>query len=297
MRKRVVCTGIISGVVIVMGILLTGMFRWKLEWEPENNVETNKFLANNERGFYNMRGVMISDVRPVEEWVYESIRTEQSDETIELLQIHIGSYSGGDISAIGLEQIRRTFEAYAKREHQVSLIVRFLYDWEGNGAQSDPSSINIVLRHMEQLGEIVSEYEDQIYIVQGVLVGSWAEMHSSRYLTGDSYQTLIRKMDETMPDSVFLAGESCLSEYSMLNAPRTEVYACNKRQKEIHQRTEVFPMLDTGEYVELELWKYPPELFATDGKVDIISLYCSLKANPDERVEGELESLLEEIKW
>lgn len=153
MRKRVVCTGIISGVVIVMGILLTGMFRWKLEWEPENNVETNKFLANNERGFYNMRGVMISDVRPVEEWVYESIRTEQSDETIELLQIHIGSYSGGDISAIGLEQIRRTFEAYAKREHQVSLIVRFLYDWEGNGAQSDPSSINIVLRHMEQLGD------------------------------------------------------------------------------------------------------------------------------------------------
>ena len=56
-------------------------------------------------------------------------------------------------------------------------------------------------------------------------------------------------------------------------------------------------MLDTGEYVELELWKYTPELFATDGKVDILSLYCSLKANPDERVEGELESLLEKIKW
>lgn len=205
MSKRAVYTGIISGVVIVMGILLAGMFRWKLEWEPENNVETNKFLANNERGFYNMRGVMINDLRPVEEWVYESIRTEKSDETLELLQIHIGSYTGGEISKAGLEQIRRTFEAYATREHQVSLIVRFLYDWEGNGARSDPSSINIVLRHMEQLGEIVSEYEDQIYIVQGVLVGSWAEMHSSRYLTGDSYQTLIRKMDETMPDSVFLA--------------------------------------------------------------------------------------------
>lgn len=233
MRKRLVCTGIISGVVIVMGILLTGMFRWKLEWEPENNVETNKFLANNERGFYNMRGVMISDSRPVEEWVYESIRTEQPDETIELLQIHIGSYKDKDISVAGLEQIRRTFEAYVQREYQVSLIVRFLYDWEGNGAQSDPSSINIVLRHMEQLGEIISEYEDQIYIVQGVLVGSWAEMHSSRYLTGDNYQTLIRKMDETMPDSVFLAVRT--PAYWRMAAGRKEPL----KEEEAWKRTEM----------------------------------------------------------
>lgn len=205
MKKRAVCTGIISGVVIVMGIVLAGMLRWKLEWESESNTETNIFLANAERGFYNMRGVMISDAQPVEEWVYESIRAEQPDETIELLQIHIGHYGSTEISAAGLEQIRKTFDAYAERKHQVRLIVRFLYDWDGNGAGSDPSSINIVLRHMEQLGEIVSEYEDQIYIIQGVLVGSWAEMHSSRYLTAGSYQTLIRKMDETTPDSVFLA--------------------------------------------------------------------------------------------
>lgn len=83
----------------------------------------------------------------------------------------------------------------------------------------------------------------------------------------------------------------------MLNNPSIEVYACDKKQKWIDQCAEVIPLLDIGNYVELELWKYPPELFATDGKVDILSLYCSLKANPDERVEGELESLLEEITW
>ena len=188
MKKRAVCTGIISGVVIVMGIVLAGMLRWKLEWEPESNTETNIFLANAERGFYNMRGVMISDAQPVEEWVYESIRAEQPDETIELLQIHIGHYGSTEISAAGLEQIRKTFDAYAERKHQVRLIVRFLYDWDGNGAGSDPSSINIVLRHMEQLGEIVSEYEDQIYIVQGVLVGSWAEIGGARGKLGGDAQ-------------------------------------------------------------------------------------------------------------
>ena len=40
-----------------------------------------------------------------------------------------------------------------------------------------------------------SEYEDQIYIVQGVLVGCWAEMHSSRYLTRENYLKLVWKMD------------------------------------------------------------------------------------------------------
>ena len=104
-----------------------------------------------------------------------------------------------------MDQIRRIFRAYAEKEKPVSLIVRFLYDWDGNGAQSDPASISIVLRHMEQTGEILGVFQDQVRIVQGVFVGSWAEMHSSRYLTEKSYLTLIDKMHEAMPENVFLA--------------------------------------------------------------------------------------------
>ena len=51
----------------------------------------------------------------------------------------------------------------------------------------------------------MEEYEGQIYIIQGVFVGSWAEMHSSRYLANDTYQILIQKMQESMPKSAFLA--------------------------------------------------------------------------------------------
>ena len=84
----------------------------------------------------------------------------------------------------------------------------------------------------------------------------------------------------------------------MLNAPRTEVYACDKKQEWVQRLTEVLPLFyNEQDCVELELWKYPPQLFAANGKVDILSLYCSLRENPDERIEGELESLLEDIKW
>lgn len=205
MRKKIISAIIVLGVVLIMITAGIGKLRWKLDWEPEKSAETGKFLANSERGFYNMRGVIISDEKPLVEQAYESIRADKSGGTLELLQIHIGAYTDGSISDSGLAQIRGTFEAYGDRETPAGLIVRFLYDWDGQGALRDPASLDIVLGHMEQLGEIVNDYEDQIYIVQGVIVGSWAEMHSSRYLTKDSYLKLIAKMHEVMPDSVYLA--------------------------------------------------------------------------------------------
>ena len=49
--------------------------------------------------------------------------------------------------------------------------------------------------------------------------------------------------------------------------------------------------------VKLQLWKYDPELFLTDGEIDPVSLACSLSDIFDERVEGELEDLLEAFEW
>ena len=101
-------------------------------------METNKFLANSERGFYNIKGVTISDISPTAEDTYELIRNEKTDETLELLQIHIGEYADCEISDTGLEQISKTFEAYAEKEKRVSLIVRPLYDWDGKGMRAIP---------------------------------------------------------------------------------------------------------------------------------------------------------------
>ena len=207
-------------VVVIMGTVFFTGLRWKLDWQPENFVESDKFLANTERGFYNMKGIRVSDETPVSDWFYESAARGESCETLELFQVHIGDYPDREISSAGMAQIRKAFAAYADRETPVRLIVRFLYDWDGNGSESDPASIDIVLRHMEQAGEILKEYEDLVYIVQGVFVGSWAEMHGSRYLTEKSYLTLIEKMHEIVPESAFLAVRT--PAYWRMAAGRTE---------------------------------------------------------------------------
>lgn len=205
MKKKAVFAAIFTGVLLIMGIGVIGTLRWKSEWIPEKYIETNKFLANSERGFYNMRGVLISDSSPVTASDLESILLEEQQETLELLQINIGEYYDRELSQSAIEQIRTVLDIYNAKKNKVQLIVRPLYDWNGYGNQSDPTSISLVMRHMEQLGEIFSDYTDQIYIVQGVLVGSWAEMHSSRYLTQGNYLNLINQMNSTMPEGIFLA--------------------------------------------------------------------------------------------
>lgn len=205
MKTKAVYAVFVAGVLVIMGGIIFNKLHWEQKWIPEKYVETDKFLANSERGFYNMRGVTISDIAPVTKENLESIANEEHSETLELLQINIGEYQNREISASGTEQIRDVLDSYKKKNKKVRLILRPLYDWDGKGSERDPSSVSLVMRHMEQLGEIFADYEEEIYIIQGVLVGSWAEMHSSRYLTEDNYLRLIDKMHECMPKSVFLA--------------------------------------------------------------------------------------------
>jgi len=49
--------------------------------------------------------------------------------------------------------------------------------------------------------------------------------------------------------------------------------------------------------VELEIWTYNPWIFSTDGHVDLLSLYLSLKVLNDERVDQALIEILGRTSW
>lgn len=92
-----------------------------------------------------------------------------------------------------------------------------------------------------------------------------------------------------------LAGESALSEVSMLVAPQTAIYAVGREKwKKIKQKS--IPHLETNEpnTCEVQVWRYDPELFSNRKCVDVFSLYLSLQNNEDERVRMMLNEALEE---
>ena len=98
--------------------------------------------------------------------------------------------------------------------------------------------------------------------------------------------------------NLLYAGETALGEISMLNPPRITIKAC-KRNKTDADRFEIIdPLLEVDDdYIKIEQWKYDPMLFEHSGHVDEISLYASLQTEYDERVQNEIEKVMEEYKW
>ena len=55
--------------------------------------------------------------------------------------------------------------------------------------------------------------------------------------------------------------------------------------------------IDNEDYFMLEIWKYDPTKLSDSDTIDLLSLNLSLLSEEDERVQGELESLMEGYRW
>ena len=80
-----------------------------------------------------------------------------------------------------------------------------VYDREGKNFLYEPQDIGIILGHMEQLEAILKKYSRQIFILQGLFVGNWGEMHGTRYDSGKDFRILAQKLAAVTEKSVYLA--------------------------------------------------------------------------------------------
>jgi hypothetical protein len=96
-----------------------------------------------------------------------------------------------------------------------------------------------------------------------------------------------------------LAGLSALSEATLLAAPRIPTYAIrNKEYQGLLKRGEIHKTSQRDEANAcIEAWSYNPRLLAEEGRVDALSLFLTLRDSPDERVQQQLETLLEAVPW
>jgi hypothetical protein len=95
------------------------------------------------------------------------------------------------------------------------------------------------------------------------------------------------------------AGQTALSYYSMLAQPKHGTFAVEKKDWDFYRSQHDIEELKFEEDADfqLQIWNYPPGLFAEEGIADKLSLYLSLNDNPDERIQGALEAMMETIAW
>jgi hypothetical protein len=101
---------------------------------------------------------------------------------------------------------------------------------------------------------------------------------------------------EALPNGlpVCIAGINALAQKTMLSEQPQAEYATTIKAFNALRNGEILPKSSAP--VLLQLWVYSPALFGND-TVDPLSLYLSLKKDPDERVQIALDELVKGIKW
>ena len=92
-----------------------------------------------------------------------------------------------------------------------------------------------------------------------------------------------------------LSGESALAECSML-APPGKVHVAHFFKGDEYERTKTLCVPEEEASVFVEAWRYAP-LLPGHTTLDPLSVWLCVHDSEDERVQGELEEMLEDFKW
>lgn len=175
----------------------------KIKWMPLTRKEKGEVLNNPYCGLYSIfRFYAHSEAGQQEDTVIEKVPTDAKQQ-ICLLEINLLHFNEGPLSEYALNTVERIFRHFSSLEKQ--MIVRFVYDWEGKGVLSEPKDITVILNHMSQLSSLLKEYTRNIYILQGLFIGSWGEMHNSRYLSERHITNLARQLYECSGEKTQIA--------------------------------------------------------------------------------------------
>ena len=186
---------------IIIAYLLTS-YANRITYMAEAFTESSEPLANPYQGFYHIIGYTLSDEYTSANASYQ---TDSYTASLALLEINLKNYRKTEISETGLAQFNDILEAWSQAPSNPKLILRFLYDWDGIAAVTEPDSLDRILTHMDQISPLVNQHQDLIYIIQGIFIGNWGEMHHSRFMDGASVGTLIRHLNAVIAPSIYLS--------------------------------------------------------------------------------------------
>lgn len=170
------------------------------EYTPASYRESAAKLDNPYIGWYQIHAYLLSDDS---DYDLAPILEQEYGPGPVLLQFNLRNYADRPVSDAGLRQLNHILDAWHSRGRQ--LILRFLYDWDDCPEETEPESLSQILEHMSQTAEIVNLHTDCVHILQGIYVGSWGEMHGSRYTNTEDMIALISHLDSVIDPSIFLA--------------------------------------------------------------------------------------------
>lgn len=182
-----------------MNNLIEKLLRPKWSYEKAIFAETTKSLPNPARGWYHIFPFFAENA-PDFEAASWGLKPE---ETLALVIINIGAYREKLLDAPAIDNIRKILVFF--KEHSYDMILRIAYDHEGNALEREPFFFKLVTEHMEQLLPVLTEFSENIFVFQGLLIGNWGEMHTSRFLAPEKIKQLWNILKDASLPETYLA--------------------------------------------------------------------------------------------
>lgn len=195
---------VLAGAIAIL-IYLRLLFVDYLSYQYQESADA---LDNPYIGWYTIQGYLLSEdasfsLPQQPDATEDTKKAEELRRGLSLIEINLKNYAECDLTAFALSQVDSILSAWSKTGNQ--LILRFLYDWDGQNLQSEPKELSQILKHMEQVGPIINSYASSVYLIQGIFVGNWGEMNNTVHMGDGQMQTLIEKLADVTDPSIFLS--------------------------------------------------------------------------------------------
>lgn len=153
-------------------------------FKPAPFAETREKIKNPGRGFYEIHTFVLG-----QPWDLENLRwCVKEEHSLALVLFDIRAARDREISPEELSAFDALLSAFEALD--VDILLRIVYDREGKGILNEPQSLARITGHMRQLAPVIRAHSGRILLLQGLLVGSWGEMHTSRFLQPASVRQL-----------------------------------------------------------------------------------------------------------
>ncbi len=152
----------------------------------------------------------ISNIRNPERGFYEPLNynlKESGNEVIDSLpdshlfhlRVGIGAFSsnGKNSQDINItdDALKALKDILTKvKKNNGSVIIRFSYDDFEGKSNTEPASMNVILKHIEQLGKVLLENRDVVTLIEIGFIGQWGELHDSTLVTNDNISLIVDKL-------------------------------------------------------------------------------------------------------
>lgn len=198
--KRIfILAAVLASLCIIAVFIINTRLRLIDYSAPSYNETTEKF-DNPYTGWYQIYAFRLSGSEDLD---LSYIQKQEYGPELLLLEVDLRNFRSGPLDEHALNQLNSLLSACRLKGKQI--ILRFVYDTMGNSVVYEPDDISVILGHMTQTAEVINRYTDCVYIMQGLYIGAWGEMHSSEYSNSEDLRTLANHLNSVIDPSVFFA--------------------------------------------------------------------------------------------